>query len=126
MSNNTNTLVGTLDKKVIDILSLSMEEGQPIFCGESNKEHMKSEHPDDFEKYSDRIEEIIERPDFIALHPTKKSIEYIKLYFDHNEEIVLLAVRASAKGTLFARSLYSIDKNKFDSYAKSGTMKPYK
>lgn len=27
MSNNTNTLVGTLDKKVIDILSLSMEEG---------------------------------------------------------------------------------------------------
>lgn len=118
--------IGVLTKKVIELFDLSYNEDEPIYCGESNKEHMKSEHPSDYERYGDKIKEIIESPDFIALHPRKKSLEYIKIYKNIDEEYVLVAIRATGKKRLFARTLYVIDKNKFDSYAISGTLRPYK
>ena len=48
-------IVGALTKKVIDTFNLPLNEGAIILCGEANKAHMKAEHPEDFEKYGDRI-----------------------------------------------------------------------
>ena len=77
-----NKIIGTLTQTVIDEFNLNLKEGQPIFIGESNLNHMKSEHPEDFEKYGDKISEIINSPDYIAKHHNKKNsaIEYIKAY----------------------------------------------
>jgi hypothetical protein len=116
-------IVGKLVKEIIDLLGLEYPEGSQILCGEANKTHMKSEHPEDFEKYGDKIEEIINSPDYVAKHPKKDSIEYIKVYKTNDNDYVLVAVRASGKGTLFARTLFVMDKEKVEKYRQKNAFK---
>lgn len=125
---NDHEIVGKLTKKVIDTFELTLSENQPILCGESNREHMQTEHPEDYNAYGDKIEEIINSPDFIAKHPNKKnsSIEYIKIYKNEKEEYILVAVRASGNGTLFARTLFIMDPKKVDKYNEKNALIPYK
>lgn len=125
---NENKIIGTLSKKIIDEFMLNLKEGQPIYIGESNLRHMKSEHPEDFKLYGDKIEEIIKNPDYIAKHPNKKNsaIEYIKVYKNKDNDYVLVAVRATGVGTLFARTLFVMDSEKVDKYKKKNALIPYK
>lgn len=123
---NGNNIIGNLDEEVIKKLKLNRNVGQPIFIGDGNIEHMKNVHPDDFKKYADKIKEIIKEPDYVGLHPTKKSIEYFKVFKNEEDEMVLLAVRASGNGKLFVRSLYKISSEQFKDYLKKDTVKPYK
>lgn len=123
---NKNDIVGKITQKVIDTFGENFQVGQPIFCGESNKAHMKSEHPADFEIYGDKIEEIIQSPDFLARHPKNGSIQYVKIYKNENDDHVLVAVRASGSGVLYAKTLFVMDPGKIDRYAKKNALKPYK
>lgn len=125
---SNNIFIGNLDKFIVDTFKLDFTEGQPIYIGESNLSHMKSEHPKDFEVYGSKIKEIINNPDYIAKHPKKKNsaIEYIKVYKNTNNEHVLVAVRATGKGTLFARTLFVMDSEKVDKYKKKNALIPYK
>lgn len=129
MNQNTqNKIIGNLTKSIIDEFGLNLKEGQPIYIGESNLKHMESEHPEDFKLYGDKIEEIINNPDFIAKHPNKKNsaIEYIKIYKNKEDNHVLVAVRATGAGTLFARTLFVMDDEKVNKYKNKNALKPYK
>lgn len=125
--NSENKIIGELNKFIIDRFKLDFMEGQPIYIGESNLNHMKSEHPKDFEIYGDKIEEIISNPDYIAKHPKKKNsaIEYIKIYKNENNDHVLVAVRATGAGTLFVRTLFVMDKEKVEKYKDKNALIPY-
>lgn len=107
-----NKKVGKLSKKVIDILCLECEE-MPIFLGDTNIEHMKNRHYDDYIKYGNDIKEIIKNPTYIARNPNQGSIEYIKEYKSNaDNDVVLLAVRASHKQTLFIKTLFIMSERK--------------
>lgn len=125
---NENKIIGNLSEKVVKEFGLSLKIGQPILLGESNLKHMESEHPEDFKKYGDKIEEIIKTPDFIAKHPKKKdsAIEYIKIFKNEEDEHVLVAVRATGAGKLFARTLFVMDPEKVERYKSKNALKPYK
>lgn len=113
-------LVGRLDHRVIELFQLPLESDVPIFLGDSNVEHMKQEHPEDYEKYGDKLEQIIRNPDFVAKHPRKNSIEYIKVFEpDH----VLVAVRVSNNGKLYARTLFVMGPEKVSKYTENKYMK---
>ena len=112
--------VGTINKNVIDTLKLTMSEGAPIFLGDSNLSHMKSEHPNDFAKYGDKLGDILNYPDFVTLHPHNGSIDYIK-FFDPDH--VLVAVRVSANHVAYARTLFVMSDEKVAKYMKHGYMK---
>lgn len=118
-------VVGILTKKVIDTFNLPMKDGTVILCGKANREHMKAEHPADYEKYGDKISEIIEKPTYICKHPKKDSIEYVKAFISENNDYVLVAVRASGSGTLFARTLFVMDNEKVKKYKRKNAFKPY-
>lgn len=120
-----NRILGKLNKCIIDEFRLNFKEGQPIYIGESNLKHMESEHPEDFKLYGDKIEEIINNPDYIAKHPNKSSIEYIKVYKNENNDHVLVAVRATGAGKLFARTLFVMDKEKVEKYKNKNALIPY-
>ena len=120
-----NRKIGFLSKKVIDILNLDYKEGLPILIGDNNIEHMKRQHLKDYEKYGDKIEEIIFEPTYVALNPNQNSIEYIKEYKIDNE-LVLVAVRISNNGTLFARTLFVMTTRKKEIYLKKGYAKKYR
>lgn len=123
-----NQTIGVLTKKVIDILSLDFPEGTKILFGDTNKTHIKDTHPDDYMKYGKKIAEIIEYPTFICKHPENKSIEYIKIFKDsnnENDEYVLVAVRSTASGILFARTLFVMAEEKILKYKDKNALIPY-
>lgn len=116
--------IGKINKKLIKLLNLSVPEDTPIFLGDSNVQHMKSSHPEDYDKYGKHIESIIYSPDYVAINKKDNSIEYVK-EFIINEEYVKVAVRVSTNGTYFARSLYVLNTNRVNNFIEKGTLLPY-
>ncbi|RVP92910.1 PBECR2 nuclease fold domain-containing protein [Sinorhizobium meliloti] len=115
--------VGEINDVVISVLNLSLDPDTPIFLGETNLEHMKSEHPEDFEKYSGKLAEILEFPDYVAKHPKKDSIEYVKKFYDEEkEDYVLVAVRASRIGIYYARTLFVMGDEKVKKYRNKNAL----
>lgn len=122
------TKVGIIKKNVLDtgrFDKLNLKVNQPIFISEGNITHIKSSHPEDYEKYFPSLSEILNNPDYVGLHPNKKSVEYFKVFEDEGER-VLVAIRATRAGTLFVKSLYRITEEKFESYITSNTVEKIK
>ena len=96
----------------------------PIILGDTNVEHMKREHLQDYNKYGKDIEDIINNPTYVAKNPNQGSIEYIKEYKLDND-FVLVAVRISNKGTMFAKTLFRMTEKKKNIYLSKGYAKKY-
>jgi hypothetical protein len=119
--------VGKIDEIVINTLNLSVEKDTPIFIGEQNIQHIIEQHPEDYEKYGGKIADILKNPDYIAKHPRKDSIEYIKVYYDEEKgNRVLVAVRATTRGIQFARTLFVMSDEKVKKYEEKGAFHEYK
>ena len=115
--------VGKLSAKVASVLGLMHRKNQPIMFGDSNREHMMSEHPEAYKKYGKHIPKILSHPDYARINPKDDSIEYVK-EFKVDGEYVKVAVRADrGDNTLFARSIYVLSKNRVHSMIKSGELK---
>ena len=114
-----NKQVGILSKRVIKLLNLEYKKELPIFIGQSNILHIKNKHSEDFNKYGDKINEIIQNPTYVARNPNQGSIEYIKEYKIDNE-LVLVAVRISNSGNMFVRTLFTMSENKKYKYLSKG------
>lgn len=117
-----NKQIGKITKKVIDTLNLDIEEDTPIFISETNIEHIKLRHPEDYNKYFKQITNIIENPTYVAKHPNKSSIEYIKKYILDNN-YVLVAVRITKNDVNFARTMFVMTDKKVETYKKCGYFK---
>lgn len=120
-----NKQVGIVNQKVIKLLGLQYKEELPIILGNTNIEHMKRQHFEDYKKYGKDIENIIKYPTYVAKNPNQGSIEYIKEY-KVNNEFVLVAVRVSNKGTMFAKTLFTMTERKKNIYLQKGYAKKYK
>lgn len=117
-----NKQIGVVNKKVIKLLNLNYEKELPVILGDTNVEHMKREHLQDYNKYGKDIEDIINNPTYVAKNPNQGSIEYIKEYkFDN--DFVLVAVRISNKGTMFAKTLFRMTEKKKNIYLSKGLHK---
>lgn len=116
--------VGILCQRVIELLELTLTEGQSILLGESNIAHMVRRHPEDYALYGEYIPVILSEPDYVALNEKDGSIEYVK-EMQINTVYVKVAVRVSARGQLFARSVYRLNTNRVQNFIKKGTLKQY-
>ena len=119
-----NKQIGKVNKKVIKLLNLDYKEELPIILGDANIEHMKRQHLKDYNKYGKDISNIIEHPTYVARNPNQGSIEYIKEYKIDNE-FVLVAVRISNRGTMFAKTLFTMTERKKNIYLQNGYAKKY-
>jgi hypothetical protein len=115
-----HTVVGFITEEVINLLSLDAEPNTPIYIGETNIEHMQSDHSDEYQKYGKRIPSIIANADYVRLKEDDNSIEYVRKFGKY----LKLAVRISSTGDYFARSLYFISKSRADNLIKKGELKP--
>ena len=113
--------VGQFTQAVIDALHLSVLAGTPIMLGESNVEHMKKRHPADYDKYGCDIELILSEPDYVGQNPKDSSIEYVKGYHIDGK-YVKVAIRISAKGTYFARSIYVLNNSRVTNFIAKRTL----
>lgn len=121
---NGPLVVGTLSPRVIELLGLSLQPGQDIMLGITNVAHMQSRHPEDYARYGQYIPQILAAPDYVGQNPNDGSIEYVK-EFQIDNAFVKVAVRVSAKGRLFARSLYRLQTNRVNNFISKGTLKKY-
>ena len=117
--------VGEINQRVINLLGLSIKAGTPIYLSASNIEHMVNSHPYDFEDYGMDLENILKYPDYVGKNPNDDSIEYVKLFKVQNKEYIKVAVRVSAGGNYFVRSLYSRDPSKMKRFIKKGYLLTY-
>lgn len=122
---NKNTYhIGNLNKKVIELLNLHIQENTKIIIGQdkikyTEKHKHKFSSYDEYKKHIEMTPEIINSPDYVALHPNGESIEFIKII----DEIILVAVRVRQHGNLWVKSVFPITQAKLDIYIKSGTAK---
>lgn len=116
--------VGKLSQHVIELLGLTLSEGRSILLGESNIAHMVSRHPEDYALYGEYIPLILSMPDYVALNTKDESIEYVK-EVQMDDIYVKVAVRVSARGQLFARSVYRLNTNRAKNFIEKGTLKKY-
>lgn len=125
---NNQLKVGVIKEEVLNLCTskkLTLTLNQPIFISEGNEEHIKNDHPIEYEKYFSKLGDILDTPDYLGVHPSGRSIQYFKLLGDGPDR-VLVAVRATNGGKLFVRSLYAVSEEKFNGYLKSGTLKKAK
>lgn len=116
--------VGKLSQRVIELLGLTLSEGRSILLGESNIAHMVSRHPEDYALYGEYIPLILSMLDYVALNTKDESIEYVK-EVQMDDVYVKVAVRVSARGQLFARSVYRLNTNRAKNFIEKGTLKKY-
>lgn len=116
--------VGKLSQRVIELLGLTLSEGRSVLLGESNIAHMVSRHPEDYALYGEYIPLILSMPDYVALNTKDESIEYVK-EVQMDDVYVKVAVRVSARGQLFARSVYRLNTNRAKNFIEKGTLKKY-
>ncbi|MEF3302441.1 PBECR3 domain-containing polyvalent protein [Paenibacillus sp. GYB003] len=118
-----NTVVGKITQNVIDALQLSLKADMPIYIGDQNIAHMSKEHPADFQTYFPYLRDILQNPDYVALHPKRGSLEYIKVFREERDVYVLVAVRLTSKKKLFARTLFVMSEDKVAKYREEGSLK---
>lgn len=121
---NKKTKIGHIQEKILDLCpsdKISLTLNQPIFISEGNEDHIKNEHPTEYNQYFTELSNILANPDYLGVHPSGRSFQYFK-FFGNGPDRILVAVRATNGGTLFVRSLYSVTEEKFNSYLESGTI----
>jgi len=111
--------VGEISIEVIRLLDLPLSGATPIYMGATNVAHIANEHSYEFNRFSDKIPQIISTADYVRLKKDDNSIEYIKSFGKY----VKLAVRVAGDGKYYARSLYFIDTNRVDNLLKKGELK---
>lgn len=114
--------IGFFSSNVIRTLGLNIPAGTPIYIADSNIEHMKTSHPEDYEKYGSELQNIIARPDYVGRNVKDGSIEFTKEYLVDGE-YVKVAVRVSAQNTYYARSMYVLNPNRVKNFLEKGTLK---
>ena len=108
--------VGIITAEVICILGLDVPPDTPIYLGETNINHMLSEHEDDYNLYGEMIEEIIATPTYLGYW--KGSIEYIK----ELSQYVKVAVRVSSDNLYFARTIYTMNPDRVEKLVAKGNL----
>jgi hypothetical protein len=115
--------VGYLSQEVINLLKLNNKE-MPILLSDDKIKYI-SKHADEFSSYeaykkcTESIHDVILYPDYVALHPNGKSIEFIKRI----DNLVVAAVRIKSSGNLWIKTLYPISESKLNRYIQSGNAK---
>ena len=117
--------IGYITKHISTLLELAIADNEPIYLGHTNIAHMKSSHPEDFEKYGADLPSILKEPDYVGLNKRDNSIEFVKEYKIGNE-FVKVAVRVSGGNKYFARSLYVLNSERVLRFIAKGTLKRHK
>jgi transposase len=106
------------DKEIIGILRYEIVkkfnlQNDIVYIGQQNIDHIKKKHINDYNLFLGKLSEIIINPDYLGKHPHNGSIELIKELTIQETYYVKVAIRISKNGTLFVRTLYTLNKSKF-------------
>ena len=114
--------VGSFSAEVLSLFpALPIAVDTPIYLSDTNVAHMQQAHPQAYQKYGVDLETILANPDYIGVNKKDFSIEFVREY-QIDDEFVKVAVRVSANGVYYARSLYVLNNNRVQNFIKKGTL----
>lgn len=115
--------IGELTQEVIDLLSINRKPCNIVMWSERLKYTEK--HKFNFKTENEYVEairnipNIIRNPDYVGLHPTDNSIQYIKQI----NRLMLVGIRIRSKGEISYRTAYPITESQLNDYIKKGRVK---
>lgn len=115
-------IVGRITEQVEQLLGIAVPGDRAIYLGQTNLDHMRSSHPEDFAKYGADLITILAYPDYVGQNPTDGSIEYVKEFLTDGE-YVKVAVRLAQSERYYARSLYILNNRRVKNFIDKGTLK---
>lgn len=115
--------VGRITNKLLKFLELDAKETNVVIW----KDRMKylEKHKKDFEtdeawlRHVEEIPNIIENPDYVGLHPSDGSVQFIKQI----DKYMMVGVRIKTKGNWAIRSSYPISEDNLQRYIECGRVK---
>lgn len=117
--------IGELTEKTIKLLKITRKPCDIVIWEDRLRyiEKHKKDFKDDETYYRciEKIPLILKEPDYVGLHPSDGSIQYIKQI----DELTLVGIRLKETGELCLRSSYKITENQLKYYIKSGRVKKY-
>ena len=115
--------IAHITQEIIDLLGLPCQGNTPIYLGQTNRAHMQTSHPQDYQKYQEYIGLILTEPEYVGINPSDQSIEYVRAFQIDAHEYVKVAVRVSLSGRYYARTLYVLNPNRVHNFIQRGTLK---
>ena len=115
--------IAHITQEIIDLLGLPCQVNTPIYLGQTNRAHMQTSHPQDYQKYQEYIGLILTEPEYVGVNPSDQSIEYVRAFQIDAHEYVKVAVRVSLSGRHYARTLYVLNPNRVHNFIQRGTLK---
>lgn len=113
--------IGELTEDVINLLGLSHPQNDIVMWEDKFQyiqKHMKDfQSEESFKSCISQIPEVIAQPDYIGLHPTKQSIEYIKRI----DELFIVAIRIK-NGKLALKTAFRLTEEQLQDYISSNTV----
>ena len=114
--------VGFFSERVINLLSLNIKPGSPIYIGSQNIDHIKRKHGHDFYYYGRYLGDIISNPDYVGIVPKDGSLEYIKEVSIEPNVKIKVAIRVSKNNMYFVRTFYNVNNHHIDAAVLRGTL----
>lgn len=119
---NVENLAMKVKKQIKELLGIQSDVNVIKYSKNNLEKHLLKRNHIEALKYFDKIEDILEEPDYVGINPNEKSecLEYIKV-FDKN---ILVALKIhSSEEFYYIPSMYTITDYKLQSRLFSGRLK---
>ncbi|QQP15001.1 hypothetical protein FJQ98_16790 [Lysinibacillus agricola] len=115
--------IGRITDEIIDLLGITINQKDIIIWRDRfayiDKHKNEFDNEKQYIEHVKAIPDVIRNPEYVGVHPSGKSIEFIKK-IDKN---LMIAVRINTKGNLVFRTSYPIKDSKLNNYISSGRVK---
>ena len=114
----TKIKIGELTQEVIDLLNIDRKPCNIVMWAErlkyTEKHKFNFNTEEEYKEAIRNIPNIIKNPDYVGLHPTDNSIQYIK----EINKIMLVGIRIKPEGEISYRTAYPITESQLKDYIR--------
>lgn len=114
----TKIKIGELTQEVIDLLNIDRKPCNIVMWAErlkyTEKHKVNFNTEEEYKEAIRNIPNIIKNPDYVGLHPTDNSIQYIK----EINKIMLVGIRIKPEGEISYRTAYPITESQLKDYIR--------
>jgi hypothetical protein len=108
-----------LKEKYLNVLNIQNYKNRTVHLSVSTEFNMQKRHPQAYEIYSNKISEVLSKPDYIGKSPANpNSLEVVKVF----DDVVLVSVKINYKCILYITSMYIIGNHQLNSRIKNGRL----
>lgn len=115
--------IGELTQDIIDLLNIERKPCNIVMWAErlkyTEKHKINFKTEEEYYEAIRNIPNIIKNPDYVGLHPTDNSIQYIKQI----NKLMLVGIRIRPEGEISYRTAYPITESQLKDYIKKGRVK---